>query len=121
MQILVPKVEGDKAEAWKPIGKANGIGESYKEGKKERISSFVNKSPKWNEALQAFVLNFNGRVLRPSVKNFQLVDPEVESNVVVQFGRIDSNLFNMDVKYPFSIIQAFALCLTSLDFKFACE
>jgi hypothetical protein len=25
-------------------------------------------------ALQAFVLNFNGRVIQPSVKNFQLVD-----------------------------------------------
>ena len=118
---MIPKIEGGKLEAWKQIGKADGIGESYKAGRKERIISFINKAPKWNEALQAFVLNFNGRVLRPSVKNFQLVDAEMENDVIVQFGRIDSNLFNMDVKYPFSIIQAFALCLSSLDFKLACE
>ena len=29
--------------------------------------------PTWNPSAQAYVLNFNGRVTRPSVKNFQLV------------------------------------------------
>jgi tubby-related protein 1 len=32
-----------------------------------------NKSPKWNEVANAYVLNFNGRVTQPSVKNFQIV------------------------------------------------
>ena len=43
----------------------------------------MNKQPKWSESRnlyniehQAFVLNFNGRVERGSVKNFQLVDEE---------------------------------------------
>jgi hypothetical protein len=46
---------------------------------------FFNKPPKWNERMnsilnltslevQAFVLNFNGRVDKASVKNFQLID-----------------------------------------------
>jgi len=43
----------------------------------ENLLYFGNKPPKWNDGVQAFVLNFNGRVDRPSVKNFQLVD---ESN-----------------------------------------
>lgn len=34
----------------------------------------MNKPPKWSEKSKAFVLNFNGRVDKPSVKNFQLVD-----------------------------------------------
>lgn len=32
-----------------------------------------NRQPKWNEQLQAFCLNFGGRVTEASVKNFQLV------------------------------------------------
>jgi hypothetical protein len=36
-----------------------------------------NKPPKWNEQMQAYCLNFNGRVTHASVKNFQLVHEEV--------------------------------------------
>ncbi|RYY81459.1 hypothetical protein EON63_15360 [archaeon] len=36
----------------------------------------------------AYVLNFNGRVTMASVKNFQLVDPEEQNAVVLQFGRV---------------------------------
>ena len=31
-----------------------------------------------NVALEAFVLNFGGRVVKPSVKNFQLIDKTQE-------------------------------------------
>ena len=118
---MIPKIEGGNPVSWMPIRKADSIGESFKAGKKEMMLSFINKAPVWNESIPGFVLDFHGRVDRPSVKNFQLVDSEMQSNVVVQFGRTDSSSFNMDVRYPFSIIQAFALCLSSLDFKFAVE
>lgn len=39
---------------------------------------FINRPPKWNEKLQAFVLNFYGRVEKASVKNFQLVEEDGE-------------------------------------------
>jgi len=45
----------------------------FKSGNMQGIKFFYNKPPKWNEHLQAFVLNFNGRVDKASVKNFQLV------------------------------------------------
>lgn len=32
-----------------------------------------NKPPKWNDTLNAYCLNFSGRVTQASVKNFQLV------------------------------------------------
>ncbi len=44
--------------------------------------SFINKPPEWKECkhydteLQAYVLNFNGRVEKASVKNFQLIDKQ---------------------------------------------
>ena len=74
----------------------------------------------WIE-VQAFVLNFNGRVDKASVKNFQLIDEYDDNHIYMQFGRIGQQNFNMDVAYPCSIFQAFAIGLTSFDFKFACE
>lgn len=44
----------------------------------------INKPPRWNEQVGAYVLNFNGRVTMASVKNFQLVDPDEQNAVVLQ-------------------------------------
>jgi len=62
-----------------PFQKDNTIENMFKIGSNENIMFFFNKPPKWNECknkltqileLQAFVLNFNGRVDKASVKNF---------------------------------------------------
>jgi tubby and related proteins len=71
--------------------------------------------------VQAFVLNFNGRVDKASVKNFQLIDDKDENKIYLQFGRVGDQLFNLDFQWPFSPLQAFAIALTSFDNKFACE
>jgi len=39
----------------------------------------------------------------------------------MQFGKVGPDLFNLDTIYPFSIFQSFALAVSSLDDKFACE
>lgn len=46
------------------------ISEKFKSGQTDDLMFFFNKPPKWNESVQAFVLNFNGRVDKASVKNF---------------------------------------------------
>jgi hypothetical protein len=48
------------------------------------LSYLINKPPRWNDQVGAYVLNFNGRVTMASVKNFQLVDPEEQNAVVLQ-------------------------------------
>lgn len=81
-----------------------------------------NKSPKWNDAANAYVLNFHGRVTQPSVKNFQLVDEQdAEEVVVMQFGRVGDHEFTCDFAYPLSPLQAFGIALSSFDYKIACE
>ena len=35
---------------------------------------FRNKSPRWNERLKSYALNFGGRVKQASIKNFILID-----------------------------------------------
>ena len=39
----------------------------------------------------------------------------------MQFGRINEDTFALDFQYPFSPLQAFAISLSSLDKKFACD
>ena len=101
-----------------------------------------NKEPQWNEETESFVLNFQGRVTLASVKNFQVVSDKDLDYICLQFGRgatfsleyrtvmgfniwhgniVGDNFFTMDLKYPFSPIQAFGVALTSLDTKLACE
>ncbi len=71
--------------------------------------------------MQAFVLNFNGRVDKASVKNFQLIDNEDENRIYLQFGRVGDQEFTLDFQWPFSPLQAFAVALSSFDNKLACE
>ena len=53
------------------------------------LNYLINKPPRWNEQVGAYVLNFNGRVTMASVKNFQLVDPEEQNAVVLQVSLLD--------------------------------
>jgi tubby-related protein 1 len=80
---------------------------------------FESKAPAWDESLQRFFLNFNGRVTMASVKNYQLVDSN--GDVCLQFGRIGKDEFILDVQWPLSPFQAFALALSSFDSKVGCD
>lgn len=97
-----------------------------------RTGTTVLKSiaPRWHEQLEFWCLNFHGRVTVASVKNFQLVataDPSHpvsfgdEKNVLLQFGKVDNDIFTMDYRQPLSAFQAFAICLTSFGTKLACD
>lgn len=76
----------------------------------------INKVPRFNSNIGAYVLNFNGRVTIASVKNFQLIHPKQTNNVMLQFGRVGTDTFTLDVQYPLSIYQGFAIALTSFSF-----
>ena len=80
-----------------------------------------NKEPKWNASLNAYCLNFNGRVTEASVKNFQLVTADNPDAVVLQFGKTSDTCFTCDFSWPLSPLQAFSICLSSFDHKLACE
>ena len=57
-------------------------------GTAQRMVCLVNSPPRWNERLNAYCLNFNGRVTCASVKNFQLVSENDLDRVVLQFGKV---------------------------------
>merc|ERR1711870_95645 len=85
------------------------------------IDTFQNRQPKWNDQIGAYVLNFNKRVTEASVKNFQLISSTDPETVSLQFGRVGKEVFNLDFRYPISPFQAFAMCLSSFDYKLGCE
>lgn len=87
----------------------------------QRVDSYLNKPPKWNDQIGAYVLNFNKRVTEASVKNFQLIHSEDPETVYLQFGRVGKEDFNLDFRWPLSPFQAFAMCLSSFDYKLGCE
>ena len=45
--------------------------------------------------------------------------PGVTNDVVLQFGKVAQDRFTMDVQYPLSIYQAFAICVACMDGKIA--
>jgi tubby-related protein 1 len=98
----------------------DSILKAYKE---DHPSLFVlgNKPPKWNAQARAYVLDFNNRVTKPSVKNFQLINAKDPNTVIFQFGRVGKESFSLDFRWPLSPIQAFAIALSSCDYKLVCE
>mmetsp|Transcript_47102 Transcript_47102/g.124187 ORF Transcript_47102/g.124187 Transcript_47102/m.124187 type:complete len:446 (+) Transcript_47102:36-1373(+) len=124
MKVMVPSVnEQGQRKVLRPTSKDETMLERYKAAKNDDdVQILKNKQPKWNDQVGAYVLNFNGRVTRASVKNFQLCnmarDPDA---VLMQFGRVGKDSFNMDFQYPLCALQAFGIALSSFDYKIACE
>ncbi|VDM30368.1 unnamed protein product [Hydatigera taeniaeformis] len=97
------------------------------------IMELHNKKPMWNEG---------------NVTHFNLLDPALfwdehsgvgipltkrskslhqaflliqESTILMQFGRVSSDVFTMDYTYPLTALQAFGIAISSLTGKLACE
>lgn len=122
MDVILPKISRrGKTKVWKPLAEDESMAAAFKRGDTNGMMCLENKSPKWNDQVGAYVLNFNGRVTMASVKNFQLIDNEDPDNVIMQFGRVAKDKFNVDFGYPLSPLQAFMIVLSSFDYKIACE
>ncbi|GMH32715.1 hypothetical protein BSKO_00549 [Bryopsis sp. KO-2023] len=119
MTSLLPKV-GLNDERIRFEGQETII-DRFKKGQLDQMVVMKNKTPKWNEQLNAYCLNFKGRVTEASVKNFQLVTDDNPEHVILQFGKVGQDTFTMDFMWPICALQAFSLCMTSFDNKFACE
>jgi len=123
MNIVLPRVQpsGERLVCRTMHSDVEGLVALQKKGTTQLIDPYINKSPKWNDQIGAYVLNFNKRVTQASVKNFQLCQTEDPDTVYLQFGRIDKEVFNIDFRFPVSPFQAFAIALSSFDYKLCCE
>jgi len=121
MIVAVPTLHDDEPNEWYSLGRESHILKTYREGQVENLFILGNKPPKWNAQVRAYVLDFNNRVTKPSVKNFQLVQSSDHNTVVLQFGRVGRESFSLDFRWPLSPLQAFAIALSSCDYKLVCE
>lgn len=122
MKVAVPKVGPDgRRIVFQPDRDEDSMLAKFKAGYVQEMVTLINKPPKWNDQVGAYVLNFNGRVTMASVKNFQLVSAEDQETVLLQFGRTGKDTFTMDYQWPLCPLQAFAICVSSFDWKLACE
>lgn len=120
MRALLPGVLPGQREPgrWTALTKEASLLARFQRGDTYGMHVLESKQPVYNEELKAFTLNFNKRVTRASVKNFQIVFANEPDAIVLQFGRcaVDEE-FILDFQYPVSPLQAFAMALTSVERK----
>jgi hypothetical protein len=83
----------------------------------DEIVTFESFQPTWNGKINQFCLDFNGRALEACPKNFILIpclEEKAYGNVVsLRCGKVSRNRRNMDYRFPFSPLTAFATCLST--------
>jgi len=83
------------------------------------------RKPTWSSRIKNLTLDFYGRCTRASPKNFQLQVEGTQQNFKgkklpepeMLFGKIDDDAFVLDYKHPLGMAQAFAIALTTKDWK----
>lgn len=123
MTVLLPAMDPETNEQIevRPTKESECIIDRHKAKDDHELLVLHNKIPQWNDETQTYILNFSGRVLLTSVKNFQVVHDDDLEYLIVQFGRVTNDTFTVDCVYPMSPLQAFAVALSSFDTKLACE
>ena len=123
--LAIPRVQLDEATGivkqtvWKPLSQTASMMERFRHSEQCKLVDnamhvLKNKPPVWSERLEGFALNFNGRAKITSQKNFQVIDPQDPKYIILQFGKMGTDIFTVDVQFPLSPLQAFGIALASL-------
>ncbi|EFB23965.1 hypothetical protein PANDA_006300, partial [Ailuropoda melanoleuca] len=116
MTVVIPGIDAQNQRiSVQPQNEKESLLSRLQRGASQGLVLMRNKTPSWKDESRAYVLNFHGRVTAASVKNFQIVHPDDPDYLVLQFGRVSSDRFTMDFRFPLCPFQAFAICLSSFD------
>lgn len=53
----------------------------------------------------------------PDSRELEITSSTNSDNILLHFEQVDDNIFTLAIVYPFSLIQAFAICLSRLGSK----
>ena len=81
------------------------------------FSRLQTRKPIWSDDLEAWTMDFHGRVKLASKKNFLLVSENAPTEVLMLFGKVGKSHFSLDFKAPMTVMQAFSIALTSFADK----
>ncbi|GBG28082.1 Tubby protein-like [Hondaea fermentalgiana] len=125
---------------YRPVKSADTMRQTLRRGQTGVVNSDAllfgsNKQPYWLDSIQAYSLDFAGRVTLPSNKNFQLClqgepspgttipEPDGSNEITLQFGKVHEGaveVYTLDLQWPLSPVQAFGICLTASIQKICC-
>eukprot|EP00419_Tripos_fusus_P022371 CAMPEP_0172721132 /NCGR_PEP_ID=MMETSP1074-20121228/78388_1 /TAXON_ID=2916 /ORGANISM="Ceratium fusus, Strain PA161109" /LENGTH=358 /DNA_ID=CAMNT_0013546799 /DNA_START=32 /DNA_END=1105 /DNA_ORIENTATION=- len=114
MEVVVPGIYANNtAVVWCPMLRRQDLGATHKEGD-HSTQRLITKLPAWNEDVESLVLDFKGRNVVASAKNFQLALEQKPHHTLCQFGKIGNTTYGLDFKYPLSAAQAFGMAMSTL-------
>jgi len=70
--------------------------------------------------MEAHVLDFRGKAKVPSEHNFILMRHDKDTKKdeeVMLLGKVNDNEFNMEIRWPLSVLQGFSIAIASFAFK----
>eukprot|EP00747_Dinoflagellata_sp_TGD_P168936 gnl/TRDRNA2_/TRDRNA2_196563_c0_seq1.p1 gnl/TRDRNA2_/TRDRNA2_196563_c0~~gnl/TRDRNA2_/TRDRNA2_196563_c0_seq1.p1 ORF type:complete len:299 (+),score=48.47 gnl/TRDRNA2_/TRDRNA2_196563_c0_seq1:96-992(+) len=116
MEVNIPGLYSDGSRViWCAT---NGMGDlATPPEKTKEAQRLTTRRPAWNNEVESLVLDFKGRAILASAKNFQLSLRQKPDHVICQFGKVGPNTFGLDFKYPMSVIQAFGVSMTTLFWR----
>ena len=82
---------------------------------------FKNVKPEIDKASQNYTLKYSDRVIKSSIKGFQVIRKSNNNEVIdqedifVEFGKISQNEFSLSLRWPLSIITAFSLAISAFE------
>lgn len=88
----------------------------YVVGDQGKQLQFVSKEAVWCPKRNKFIMSMGGRAKLASTSNCILIN-ELTNEDALLVGKETDNTYNLDVRYPFSPIQAFAIAVSSICFK----
>eukprot|EP00930_Biecheleria_cincta_P033692 TRINITY_DN23342_c0_g1_i1.p1 TRINITY_DN23342_c0_g1~~TRINITY_DN23342_c0_g1_i1.p1 ORF type:complete len:304 (-),score=42.09 TRINITY_DN23342_c0_g1_i1:449-1360(-) len=114
MEVQVPGLHEDGSRVvWCPLTGRDDLSVAIDDDSQE-AHELITKEPSWNDQIQSLVLDFKGREIISSAKNFQLGMAHNPEHVLCQYGKIGAQTFGLDFKYPLSAIQAFGISLSTI-------
>ncbi|CAD8119260.1 unnamed protein product [Paramecium sonneborni] len=119
INVLIPSIVNGQPQDFKPITQNDGIQKAFNQSQNENVMQLVSRLPVFCEEKNAYQLKFTQRVRSPSNKNFIIIsnNQQNDQEFLMQFGKCGDKYYNLDICYPLSILQAFALCITQFEIK----
>lgn len=112
MEVRIPGLyQNDTSVIWCPMLGMPDLAEAELSNEMQQL---ITRKPVWNEKVQSLVLDFKGRNIVSSAKNFQLALRQKPQHVICQYGKLGPTNFGLDFRYPMSVIQAFGAAMSTL-------